>query len=81
MHPKALLEQAAELMRAVLAFEQPADAVVSAYFRQHRALGARERHALGETVYAVLRQRLLWEHLAQGGHGLLPQHRIHRLAQ
>lgn len=73
MHPKALLEQAAELMRAVLAFEQPADAVVSAYFRQHRALGARERHALGETVYAVLRRRLLWEHLAQGGHGLLPR--------
>ncbi|HTP71443.1 MAG TPA: RsmB/NOP family class I SAM-dependent RNA methyltransferase [Burkholderiaceae bacterium] len=71
MHPKALLEQASELMRAVLRFEQPADAVVSAHFRKHRALGARERHALAETVYAVLRRRLLLQHLAQGGHGPL----------
>jgi len=71
MHPKALLEQATELMRAVLAFEQPADAVVSAHFRRHHALGARERHALAETVYAVLRRRLLLQHLAQGGRGPL----------
>jgi hypothetical protein len=33
---------------------------------QHRGLGARERHTLAETTYAVLRQRLLWQHLAQG---------------
>jgi 16S rRNA (cytosine967-C5)-methyltransferase len=71
MHPKALLEQATELMRAVLAFEQPADAVVLAHFRKHHALGARERHALAETVYAVLRRRLLLQHLAQGGRGPL----------
>jgi 16S rRNA (cytosine967-C5)-methyltransferase len=71
MHPKALLDQATELLRAVLAFDQPADAVVSAYFRQHRALGARERHALAETTYAVLRQRLLFVHLAHSGRGQL----------
>jgi len=29
----------------------------------------RERHALAETAYAVLRQRLLWAHLAQSGQG------------
>ena len=67
MHPKALLELATELLRAVLRFEQPADAVVSAHFRRQRALGARERHALAETVYAVLRRRLLLQHLAQSG--------------
>jgi len=71
MHPKALLEQASELMRALLTFEQPADAVVSAHFRRHHALGARERHALAETAYAVLRRRLLFQHLAQGGRGPL----------
>src|SRR5512134_2376903 len=71
MHPKALLEQATGLMRAVLAFEQPADAVVSAHFRKRHDIGARERHALAETVYEVLRRRLLYQHLAQGGRGPL----------
>jgi 16S rRNA (cytosine967-C5)-methyltransferase len=71
MHPKALLQQAADLLRTVLAFEQPADAVVSAHFRRQRALGARDRHALAETVYAVLRRRLWLQHLAQSGSGPL----------
>jgi len=67
MHPGALLDLATELLRAVLRFEQPADAVVSGFFRAHRALGARERHTLAETVYAVVRQRLLMQHLAALG--------------
>ncbi len=71
MHPSALLDLVTQLLRRVLAFEQPADAVVSAFFRAHRALGARERHALAETVYAVLRQRLLLQHLARSGRGAL----------
>jgi 16S rRNA (cytosine967-C5)-methyltransferase len=69
MHPKALLQQAAELLRTVLAFDQPADAVVSAHFRRQRALGARDRHALAETVYAVLRRRLWLQHVVQSGSG------------
>jgi 16S rRNA (cytosine967-C5)-methyltransferase len=71
MHPNALLDLATELLRAVLKLDQPADAVVSAFFRGHRALGARERHALAETAYTVLRQRLLFQHLAQSGSGVL----------
>lgn len=71
MHPNALLVLATELLRAVLKFDAPADGVVSAFFRRHRALGARERHTLAETAYAVLRQRLLFQHLAQGGSGAL----------
>lgn len=71
MHPNALLDLSAELLRAVLKFDQPADAVVSAFFRQHRGLGARERHSLAETTYTVLRQRLLLQHLAQSGAGPL----------
>ena len=71
MHPKALLNQAAELLRAVMAFDQPADGVVSAYFRRQRALGARDRHALAETVYAVLRRRLWLQHVVQSGSGPL----------
>jgi 16S rRNA (cytosine967-C5)-methyltransferase len=71
MHPNALLDLATELLRAVLKLDQPADLVVSAFFRKHRALGARERHALAETTYVVLRQRLLFQHLAQSGSGAL----------
>ncbi|MBK1612443.1 SAM-dependent methyltransferase [Rubrivivax gelatinosus] len=71
MHPNALLDLATDLLRSVLRLDQPADAVVSAFFRQHRALGNRERHAMAETAYAVLRQRLLLAHLAQSGSGAL----------
>jgi 16S rRNA (cytosine967-C5)-methyltransferase len=69
MHPAALIDAACELLRVVLRFEQPADTVVSAYFRANRSLGSRERAALAETTYAVLRRRLLWQHLAQSGRG------------
>ena len=69
MHPNALLEMSTELLRAVLKFDAPADGVVSAFFRKHKALGQRERHTLAETVYTVLRQRLLMQHLAQSGSG------------
>jgi 16S rRNA (cytosine967-C5)-methyltransferase len=71
MHPNALLDLATELLRSVLQFDAPADSVVSAFFRQHRSLGQRERHTLAETVYNVLRRRLLLQHLAQSGSGAL----------
>ncbi|RQO61960.1 SAM-dependent methyltransferase [Paucibacter sp. KBW04] len=69
MHPNALLEMSCELLRAVLKLDAPADGVVSAFFRQHKGLGQRERHALAETTYAVLRRRPLLQHLAQSGRG------------
>lgn len=69
MHPKALLEYCTELVRLVLTFDHAADAVVSRYFREHRQLGPRERHALAETAYAVLRKKRLFEHLARSGTG------------
>ena len=71
MHPNALLDLTTELLRAVLRLDAPADGVVSAFFRQNRGLGSRERHALAETTYTVLRQRLLLQHLAQSGSGPL----------
>jgi 16S rRNA (cytosine967-C5)-methyltransferase len=71
MHPSALLELGTELLRSVLKLEAPADSTVSSFFRQHRSLGHRERHALAETIYAVLRRRLQFQHLAQSGDGTL----------
>ncbi|MBA4257183.1 MAG: SAM-dependent methyltransferase [Polaromonas sp.] len=69
MHPKALLEACTELVRLTLKFDHPADAVVSRFFREHRNLGPRERNTLAETTFAVLRQKLLFEHLARSGSG------------
>jgi 16S rRNA (cytosine967-C5)-methyltransferase len=69
MHPKALLDSCAELVGRVLQFEHPADAVVSRYFREHRSLGPRERATLAETVYTVLRKKLLFDHFAPSGSG------------
>jgi 16S rRNA (cytosine967-C5)-methyltransferase len=71
MHASAQLDLATQLLRELLRFDAPADAVVSAFFRKHRALGQRERHALAETGYAVLRRRLLLQHLAQSERGPL----------
>ncbi|MCH2241349.1 MAG: RsmB/NOP family class I SAM-dependent RNA methyltransferase [Aquabacterium sp.] len=49
----------------------PPAAEVSAFFRKHRNLGPRERATLAETTYVVLRERLMWQHLAQSGSGPL----------
>ncbi len=72
MHPKALLDACSELVRLTLQFDHPADAVVSKFFRDYRktyAFGPRERATLAETVYAVLRKKLLFDHLAPSGSG------------
>ena len=69
MHPKALLDACAELVKLTLKFDHPADAVVSRYFRDNRALGPRERATLAETVYTVLRRKLFFDHLAPSGSG------------
>ena len=71
MHPTALLDLCTELLRAVLKLDAPADSIVSGFFRKHRTLGPRERHALAETAYSVLRRRPLLQHQAQSGTGAL----------
>jgi 16S rRNA (cytosine967-C5)-methyltransferase len=73
MHPNALLEACSDLVGRVLVFDHPADAVVSRFFRENRALGPRERATLAETTYNVLRRKLLYEHLARSGSGPKPR--------
>ena len=64
MPAPALIAHAAELLAQVLRLEHPADAVVADYFKRQRQLGPRERARLAEAVFAVLRQRRRFEHLA-----------------
>ncbi len=71
MRSKNLLELSVELLGEVLKFQHPADVLVSNFFRLHRGLGPRERHALAETAYDVIRRLPCYRHLAQSGSGLL----------
>jgi 16S rRNA (cytosine967-C5)-methyltransferase len=69
MRPTALLEAQTELAHRVLRFEHPADSVVADFFREHRELGARDRPALADGVFALLRRLPLYRHLASSANG------------
>ena len=58
-----LLDATNTALALLLKFEHPADAVLSKFFRDHRALGLHDRGFVAETAYAVLRRRRLLEHL------------------
>ncbi|MCS4533603.1 RsmB/NOP family class I SAM-dependent RNA methyltransferase [Neisseria montereyensis] len=51
----AQLDHTAAVLSDMLTFKQPADAVLSAYFRQHKKLGRQDRHEIAETAFAALR--------------------------
>jgi len=60
-----LIDSTLTVLMSLLKFQQPADAVLSKYFRDHSVLGQRDRGFIAETAYAVLRNKRLLEHLAQ----------------
>ncbi len=66
MSKPTYLKPAAELLSAILAGTLPADAQMERYFRAHPKLGARDRGAIAETVYACLRRRRSLGFLATG---------------
>ena len=55
------LDEAASALSRVLTFEYPADAVLSRYFRDRLALGQQDRAFVAESVFGVLRRKLLLE--------------------
>lgn len=63
--PNALrLADAAHALSRVLAFTYPADAVLSRYFRERHVLGPQDRAFVAETVFGVLRRKMLLDHIA-----------------
>jgi len=68
LHP-GVIAQAEEVLREVLRFSGPADAILSRFFRAHPKLGGRERNAIAEAVYAVLRNKLAYASFAESGSG------------
>lgn len=59
----ALLNATVEAVTRLLEFTQPADAALSAFFREKKS-GAHDRAFIAETAYAVLRRKRLLESLA-----------------
>src|SRR5687768_17044759 len=57
---------AVDVLRTVLPFQQPADACLSRFFREHRTLGPRDRAFVADGVFMVLRHLRLLETLVQG---------------
>jgi len=51
-----LLQLATQALDRVLDFKRPADAELSAFFRDHKKLGPRERAFVAEAVFGVLRR-------------------------
>jgi 16S rRNA (cytosine967-C5)-methyltransferase len=66
--PGARLEAVIELLEAIEESPRPADAIASAWFRARRFIGAKDRKAIHERVYGLLRRRsrIAW-HLDRAG--------------
>ncbi len=52
----ALLQHATQALDQVLDFKHPADKVLSAFFREHKKLGSKDRTFIAEAVFGVLRR-------------------------
>jgi 16S rRNA (cytosine967-C5)-methyltransferase len=73
-HAKALPQHAFHLERLIpelLLFDQPADRLVSRYFRAHPKLGNRDRALLAEAAFSVLRRKSEFSQFAASGSGPL----------
>lgn len=68
LHP-GVAAHAEEVLREVLRFAGPADVTLSRYFREHPKLGGRERHAVAEGVFSVLRNKLAYASFSESGVG------------
>ncbi len=62
--PPAIVQHAEQVLREVLRFTGPADSILSQYFRAHPRLGGRERGAIAEGVYTVLRNKTFFTEFA-----------------
>jgi 16S rRNA (cytosine967-C5)-methyltransferase len=62
----ALITETAFILHRLLTFERPADAVLSAFFRDKEKLGARDRAFVAESAYGIIRRLRSLEHLAGG---------------
>lgn len=56
------LELVTQALRAIMPLQHPADAALRHFFQEHR-IGSGERSLVAETVFGILRHRLIIEHI------------------
>lgn len=78
MTPAARIAAAIEVLGEVDAAEAPADKIVTAYLRARRYVGAKDRRAIGQRVFGLLRARarLDWWCQRAGLQPARPRHRV-----
>lgn len=65
MRPAAHVQATIELLDELSATHYPADRLMAGYFKQRRYIGSKDKAAISENFYAVLRQRLSLEYLLE----------------
>jgi 16S rRNA (cytosine967-C5)-methyltransferase len=65
--PPYVLNSAETVLREIMRFTAPADTTLSFYFKANPKLGGRERGAIAECVYAVLRNKSFFTDRAEAG--------------
>ncbi|MGL4574533.1 MAG: RsmB/NOP family class I SAM-dependent RNA methyltransferase [Burkholderiaceae bacterium] len=64
--PPPVMRDLVAALSSVLKFAGPADVALSRYFKANKNIGGRDRGWIAEGIYAVLRDKSLLGHLAQG---------------
>jgi 16S rRNA (cytosine967-C5)-methyltransferase len=67
--PPYVLTSAENVLREIMRFTAPADTTLSHFFKAHPKLGGRERGAIAESVYTVLRNKAFFTDRAEAGSG------------
>jgi 16S rRNA (cytosine967-C5)-methyltransferase len=67
--PPAIINQTEDVLREILRFTGPADGTLSRYFREHPKIGGRDRGAIAEGVYSLLRNKSVFASFAESGVG------------
>jgi 16S rRNA (cytosine967-C5)-methyltransferase len=80
MTPAARLQAAIEILEGLERSPSAVDALVAAYWRRRRYAGAKDRRAVGDLVFAVLREKTALDWRLKTA-GLLPSPRLAVLAQ
>ena len=65
MRPAAQLQATIELLDLISVTKSPADRIMAKYFREHRYIGSKDKYAISEQYYGILRQRSSFEYLLQ----------------
>jgi 16S rRNA (cytosine967-C5)-methyltransferase len=79
MTPGARLEAAIGLLDEIEQARAPADDIIANYFRRHRFAGAKDRAAMSQHIYAVLRRRAALDWWIERGGPALPRDARRRL--